>query len=172
MRLFDYIQQGGVIMYILLAINIIGFAIMLSKILIYGKEKKRTEEVASVLGKKVKENLDSTDSGAIIELAKQELSSHIGEMEKGLNTVKVIAGISPLLGLLGTVIGVLVAFKVMSQTGLNNPATFAQGISMALITTVGGMIVSIPHYVGHSYLLGMLDSIEINLEKSLLSKVL
>ena len=45
MRLFDYIQQGGIIMYILLAINIIGFAIMLSKILIYGKEKKRTNEV-------------------------------------------------------------------------------------------------------------------------------
>ncbi len=172
MRLFDYIQQGGVIMYILLAINIIGFAIMLSKLLIYGKEKKRVDEVASTLGKKVTETISSKDSGAIIELAKQELSTHIGEMEKGLNTVKVIAAISPLLGLLGTVIGVLVAFKVMSQTGLNNPATFAQGISMALITTVGGMIVSIPHYVGHNYLLGMLDAIEAKLEKSLLSKVL
>jgi biopolymer transport protein ExbB len=172
MRLFDYIQQGGVIMYILLAINIVGFAIMLSKLLIYGKEKRRTEEVAGALGKKVTNSIDTKDSGAIIELAKQELSSHIGEMEKGLNTIKIIAAISPLLGLLGTVIGVLVAFKVMSQTGLNNPATFAQGISMALITTVGGMIVSIPHYVGHNYLVGMLDNIESKLEKTLLAKVL
>ena len=93
-------------------------------------------------------------------------------LEKGLNTVKIIASISPLLGLLGTVIGVLVAFRVMSQTGLNNPASFAQGISMALITTVGGMIVAIPHYIGHNYLIGMVDQFETNLEKELLSDVL
>jgi biopolymer transport protein ExbB len=60
----------------------------------------------------------------------------------------------------------------MSQTGLNNPASFAQGISMALITTVGGMIVAIPHFIGHNYLIGMLDSLESKLEKKILVKIL
>jgi len=64
------------------------------------------------------------------------------------------------------------AFQVMSEQGLNNPEHFAQGISMALITTVGGLLVAIPHYIGHSYMLGMLDQIETNLEKNLLTKLL
>lgn len=172
MPLYHYIQQGGPIMYILLIINIVGFAIMISKFVIFSKESKQTSTLAESLSGRVKETSSSSDSNAIIEVAKQEISSHVVDMEKGLNTVKIIASISPLLGLLGTVIGVLVAFRVMSETGLNNPAQFAQGISMALITTVGGMIVAIPHYVGHNYLLGMLDRLESDLEKELLGKVL
>ncbi len=172
MRVIDYIEQGGVIMYILLALNIVGFAIMLSKFFILTKESKRSNQVAAELSEKVKTTTKDGDTNTIIEIAKQELAAHISGLEKGLNTVKIIASISPLLGLLGTVIGVLVAFKVMSQTGLNNPASFAQGISMALITTVGGMIVAIPHYIGHNYLIGMVDQFETRLEKELLSDVL
>jgi len=159
-------------MYILLVLNIIGFAIMFSKFFLLSKEKKRTEELSHELSERIKAKAQNTDSNGLIELAKQELNGIMGHLEKGLNTVKIIASISPLLGLLGTVIGVLIAFRVMSQTGLNNPASFAQGISMALITTVGGMIVAIPHYVGHNYLLGMLDKIESNLESKVLSKIL
>ena len=85
---------------------------------------------------------------------KKELETYIGEEEKGLATIKIIASISPLLGLLGTVLGVLVSFNKMSQAGLGDPSVFASGISMALITTVSGLIVSIPHYIGHSYLVG------------------
>ena len=172
MRVFDYIQQGGVIMYILLALNIVGFAIMISKFFILSKESKRSNQISSELSNRVKSATKGSDTNSIIEIAKQELAAHIAGLEKGLNTVKIIASISPLLGLLGTVIGVLVAFRVMSQTGLNNPASFAQGISMALITTVGGMIVAIPHYIGHNYLIGMVDQFETNLEKELLSDVL
>jgi biopolymer transport protein ExbB len=170
MRVIDYIEQGGVIMYILLALNIVGFAIMIAKFFILSKENAKTSQVADQLKSQMKSTAE--DVNATIELSKQELSGHISSLEKGLNTVKIIASISPLLGLLGTVIGVLVAFRVMSQTGLNNPASFAQGISMALITTVGGMMVAIPHYIGHNYLLGMLDNVETKLEKELLSRVL
>ena len=170
MRIIEYITQGGPIMYILLLLNIAGFAIMISKVVLFNKETKIIEESANSLNEKI--DTSGKDANSILELAKQELSLHIGGLEKGLNTVKIIATISPLLGLLGTVIGVLVAFRVMSQTGLNNPASFAQGISMALITTVGGMMVAIPHYIGHSYLMGILDRVEIELEKTLVGKVL
>lgn len=143
---------------------------MISKFFLFNKEINKIEESANDLNGKI--DKAGKDANSLLELAKQELSLYIGGLEKGLNTVKIIATISPLLGLLGTVIGVLVAFRVMSQTGLNNPASFAQGISMALITTVGGMIVAIPHYIGHSYLMGILDRVEIDLEKTLVGKVL
>lgn len=174
MRIFEYIHQGGPIMYILLALNILGFAIMISKLIIFNQEKKRVDAIVAKLAEKLKLSDEQAhrDANSTIELAKQEVSLEINELEKGLNTVRVIASISPLLGLLGTVIGVLIAFRVMSQTGLTNPAAFAQGISMALITTVGGMIVAIPHYVGHNYLIGMLDRIEMMIEKKLISKLL
>ncbi|MCK5884800.1 MAG: MotA/TolQ/ExbB proton channel family protein [Bacteriovoracaceae bacterium] len=171
MRLVDYINQGGAIMYVLLFLNIVGLATMLYKFVILLREQKRTNSIAEKLKEKILEEEKNYASETLIELAKQEVSSFMSELEKGLSTVKIVASISPLLGLLGTVIGVLVAFRVMSTTGINNPASFAQGISMALITTVGGLIVAIPHYIGHSYLLRIIDHMEITIEKKLISKL-
>ena len=172
MRLYEYIQQGGAIMYILLLLNIIGMTIMLAKFFLFNKQKSTLDVVAADLANKIEGPAQGKDTGAKIEMTKQELAQYIGKTEKGLNTIKIIASISPLLGLLGTVLGVLVAFQVMSQKGLSDPSYFAQGISMALITTVGGLLVAIPHFIGHSYLLGMLDDIESGLEKSILGKIL
>ncbi len=172
MSVFEYIQQGGAIMYILLILNIIGFAVMISKFLIFNRESQNINQTAEELKARVDDVGKNKDQNSLILLAKQELNYVISTMEKGLNTVKIIATISPLLGLLGTVLGVLIAFKVMGQTGLNNPASFAKGISMALITTVGGMIVAIPHYIGHNYLISMIDRIEIKLEKELIGKII
>jgi biopolymer transport protein ExbB len=172
MRIVDYIMQGGAIMYILLIFNIIGFAIMISKAFLFNKEIKNDSDITQEISKRMKRESGDKESGAMIELTRQYLSEYIMGIEKGLNTVRIIATVSPLLGLLGTVIGVLVAFNVMSQTGLNNPASFAQGISMALITTVGGLIVAIPHFIGHNYLIGLLDQLEARLEKKILMEVL
>lgn len=172
MRIVDYIQQGGPIMYILLLLNIIGFAIMISKILLLKKESQRSNDVVESLHGQIGSEVHTKDANSIIEISKRELNSYIEGIEKGLNTVKIIATVSPLLGLLGTVVGVLIAFRVMSESGLNNPASFAQGISMALITTVGGLVVAIPHYIGHNYLIGMVDHLEANIEKKLLTKLL
>ncbi|WP_412474387.1 MotA/TolQ/ExbB proton channel family protein [Halobacteriovorax sp. YZS-1-1] len=171
MRLYEYIQQGGLIMYILLFINIVGWAIMLSKAYFLSVEMKMTSQTSSDIQKRITD-VGEKDATSKIEIAKQYLAGHVMSAEKGLNTVKIIATISPLLGLLGTVVGVLKAFHVMSQTGLSNPASFAQGISMALITTVGGMIVAIPHFVGHNYLLGSVDKLESKLEQEIMEKIL
>ncbi len=171
MRLIDYINQGGAIMYVLLFLNIIGLATMLYKFIVLFREKKKTDQIAEELKNRITSEAHECNSDTLIELAKQEVSSFMSDLEQGLSTVKIVASISPLLGLLGTVIGVLVAFRVMSNTGLNNPASFAQGISMALITTVGGLIVAIPHYIGHSYLLRIIDHLEVTIEKKLISKL-
>lgn len=171
MKLYEYIQQGGLIMYILVLLNIIGFAVMITKFWLFNKEKGNTGTLADEIKGRISSS-NEKDMTALIEIAKQEVAAYISQVERGLNTVKIIASISPLLGLLGTVIGVLLAFQIMSKQGLSDPSYFAQGISMALITTVGGMIVAIPHFVGHSYLLGMLDALEAKLEKEVLTRVL
>lgn len=167
MSLWNYIQQGGAIMYLLLLLNIVGFALMIAKFIVLKKETQNCEEIAQDLSSRI----PTGNSDGVLELAKQEIANHIAGVESGLNTIKIIATISPLLGLLGTVVGVLVAFQVISQTGMNDPANFAQGISLALITTVGGLIVAIPHFIGHSYLIGVLDRLEARLEKSVLSRI-
>lgn len=175
MRILDYINQGGVIMYILVGINIIGIALMLYKFFELLAEKKRVEMTAKALADDLQQNnktINKENTSAIVELSKKELSYYMSKLEKGLNTVKIIAAISPLLGLLGTVIGILMSFSQMAQGGMGDPSSFANGISLALITTVGGLVVAIPHYIGHNYLLGALDELESHLEKLLLSKVL
>ncbi len=160
-------------MYILLALNIFGIALMLYKFFGLGQSKKSIEQTAVYISTKVKETfLNNKDHSAKVEIAMRELAAYMSVQEKGLNTVKIIATISPLLGLLGTVLGVLLSFNKMATSGMGDPTIFASGISLALITTVGGLIVSIPHYIGHNYLIGIVDNLEQSLEKEVLMKVL
>ena len=170
MRLFDYINQGGPIMYILLVLNILGFTILFWKIYSIFSAKKNTELLKSTIKDRYLE-YGNNDSSVSINILKDEVQSSVHELEAGLNTVKIIASIAPLLGLLGTVLGILSAFKVISEQGLSDPSMFAGGIAMALITTVGGLIVAIPHFVGYNYLVGVLDDLEIELEKSVVKDI-
>jgi len=162
-----YIDQGGVIMYILLALNIIGFTTMIIKFIqfLWARSKKR-KIVDTVYA-----DINAHDKEAQLVLGKDMLTEKMVKCEKGLSTVRIIASIAPLFGLLGTVIGVLSAFEAISKQGLGDPSIFAGGISLALITTVGGLIVAIPHYIGYNYLIGMLDKLEANLNMEMSVKI-
>lgn len=165
MRLIDFINAGGSISWILVSLNIIGLSLVFWRLFIFRDFKKRlleeSKSVASGLAQtyKTKNLLDNFD------LVKDGISQRVHELEFGMNTIKVVATTAPLLGLLGTVIGIYQAFQVISAKGLNDPGQFAEGISYALITTIVGLIVAIPHYIAHNYLSGELDSLEIQMEK-------
>lgn len=171
MRLFEYINQGGPIMYLLLLINIFGFAILLWKIVTILGAKKNIDAIAEEIKIRFKDFSNIQDSSIAVNILKDEVQDSVHKLETGLNSIKIIASIAPLLGLLGTVIGILSAFKVISEQGLSDPSLFAGGIAMALITTVGGLIVAIPHFVGYNYLVGVLDDLEINLEKKTVKEI-
>lgn len=169
MSMFDYIQQGGPVMYLLLLLNIIGFSLLFWKGYTIFSARKNFEETKQQLkGSLAKFFKSSTAKESNVSLIKDEVQLFVHSLESGLNTIKIIASIAPLLGLLGTVIGILSAFRVISDVGLSNPSLFAGGISTALLTTVGGLIVAIPHFVGYNYLTGALDDLEIQLEKEVL----
>lgn len=167
MRLIDYVSQGGSIMYLLLLLNIFGMSVLLWRVIVILDFKKNFNKAHDEVKNELSSvSLDKNPEVALM-MIKDEVGSKVHKLEFGLNSIKIIASIAPLLGLLGTVIGILSAFNVIAEKGLNDPALFAGGISMALVTTVGGLIVAIPHFIGYNYLVSMLDDLEMKLEKSL-----
>ena len=106
----------------------------------------------------------------IMEILKNHVHEKIKELESGLNTVRIIATVSPLLGLLGTVIGILGSFENMAMKGFDDPTVFADDISLALITTIGGLIVAVPHLIGYNYFISSLYNIESRMEKNAVQK--
>ncbi len=165
MRLVDFINAGGSISWILVAMNVVGLSLILWRLFILRDFKKRIDSEAKSLVSYLRAQFNTSKLLDHIDLVKDSISQRVHELEMGMTSIKVIATTAPLLGLLGTVIGIYEAFQVISSTGLQDPGKFASGISYALITTIVGLIVAIPHYIAHNYLSGELDSLEIRMEK-------
>lgn len=89
----------------------------------------------------------------------------VHELERFLNTLGTIAGVSPLLGLLGTVTGIIKAFNAIQAGGMGDPRALSGGIAEALITTAAGLVVAIPALIAYRYLRGRVDRIVIAMEK-------
>ena len=155
MNFIDILREGGVVVEILLALFIIGISTMLWKFITYILLMKDDTKLLNSYNEALYNKKNSVNAEFI-------LDSIFSQLELGLTTLKVIATTSPLLGLLGTVIGIYLSFDSIATHGLGDNAYFAQGISMALITTIVGLVVAIPHYIGYNYLVGMLDKIELN----------
>jgi len=89
----------------------------------------------------------------------------IHDLDRFLNTLGTIAGVSPLLGLLGTVMGIIKAFTAISQGGVGDPKLLSGGISEALVTTAAGLCVAIPALIAYRYLRGRVDDVVVQMEK-------
>lgn len=89
----------------------------------------------------------------------------VHELDRYLITLGTVATISPLLGLLGTVLGIIHVFAAIGTAGLGNPAALAGGISQALVTTVAGLTVAIPAYILYRYLRGRVDELVDRMEQ-------
>jgi len=93
------------------------------------------------------------------------------ELERYLNTLGTIASITPLLGLLGTVIGMIKVFAAITAHGVGNPSVLAGGISEALITTATGLSVAIPSLIFYRYFRGKVDELVLKMEEESLKIV-
>lgn len=153
MDLMSYIDKGGIIVYILIGLNIIGFTIILWKFLTLPRKNK--------IIAKIKDKITQETSIAA------QIEYEVKKLESGLTIIKNIAVISPLLGLLGTVIGVYISFEEITAKGLGDPTIFSNGIGIALITTIAGIIVAIPHQIAYNHFIAMIDNIELKAKKEL-----
>lgn len=95
----------------------------------------------------------------------------VPELDRFLNTLGTIASITPLLGLLGTVVGMIDVFTVIIEKGVGNPADLADGISKALITTAAGLSVAIPALMFYRYFRGHVNELIITMEQESLKLI-
>jgi len=124
-------------------------------------------EKNSPLGRVLAAALANRDRGRDIMMERvQDTGRHVvHELERFLNSLGTIASISPLLGLLGTVSGIINAFNAVMLGGMGDPRMLAGGISEALVTTAGGLAVAIPSFIAYRYLRGKVERIVVDMEK-------
>ena len=129
--------------------------------------KLRELRLSSPLGQILAAGLLNSKYGreAMIESIEQAAAQVVHELERYLNTLGTIAAITPLLGLLGTVVGMISVFSEIMLQGTGNANALAGGISQALITTAAGLTVAIPTFMFHRYFTRKVDSLVLNLEQ-------
>lgn len=186
----EFIQKGGIVMVPLLICSILALTIVIEKIINLRPKKVLIPEILTVL-KTVKVK---SDTEIAIQLCKQykgplvniiltclenlylpkddlkELLNDQGRhevrtLERGLVLLETVAGIAPLLGLLGTVTGMIKVFTVISQQGVGQANALAGGISEALITTVAGLSIGIPSLVCYNYFTSRAENLIMDIEK-------
>lgn len=91
--------------------------------------------------------------------------THVARLERGLTLLEIIANVSPLIGLLGTVLGMVTVFDAVTSQGLGNPQVLAAGISQALITTIAGLCVAIPALAFHGIFSKRVDELSIEMQE-------
>jgi biopolymer transport protein ExbB len=136
-------------------------------------ERIKSLKQSSPLGRILAAGLSNAAHGRdVMKESIQEAASHvIHELERYLNTLGTIAAVAPLLGLLGTVVGMIRVFAEIMNQGTGNASALAGGISEALITTAAGLAVAIPALVMHRYLSGRVDGIVVELEQETIKLV-
>jgi biopolymer transport protein ExbB len=164
--LFDFFKKGGFLMYPILFCSILGLSIFLYKFFEY----KRI----------FKELLYGIDFGFMKDGKIEKLSNFseleiiwtkkIHQIEKGISTLNLLASVSTLLGLTGTVVGMIQTFMVISNIEMPNPSMLASGIWQALITTAFGLFVAIPLHIGVHWLEKEMDEILVILKEKIINK--
>ncbi|MBT5743052.1 MAG: MotA/TolQ/ExbB proton channel family protein [Gammaproteobacteria bacterium] len=129
--------------------------------------KLRELRLSSPLGQVLAAGLVTSKYGraAMIESIEQTAALVNHDMERYLNTLGTIAAITPLLGLLGTVVGMIEVFSEIMLQGTGNANALAGGISQALISTAAGLTVAIPTFMFHRFFTRRVDSLVLNLEQ-------
>lgn len=180
--LMQRIDQAGVVGKVIIAILVIGLIIALVR----GVRLMMTQQQISKQLKQPENPTDDNPLGRILNVYNKEkkqsveslelrlLESILDEqqgLERGLSMLKLFAALAPMLGLLGTVTGMIETFQVITQFGNGDPKVMAGGISMALITTVLGLVAAMPLLLAHNILSNRAEVIRNTLEKQGVSLV-
>jgi len=192
----ELIKAGGLLMWPIIACSVIAMAIVLDRLWSYRTKRvipslllaqiwqlqKKGEITPAHIGK-IREGsplgrilaaglLNRNHSREVMkEAIEEEGRQVVHELDRYLNTLGTIAAIAPLLGLLGTVIGMIKVFAAITTAGVGNPSVLAGGISEALITTAAGLSVAIPALIFHRYLTGRVDRLVLAMEDQALKMV-
>ena len=193
--MFEIIQKGGPVMYPIILCSIVAFAIVIERLYHLYKARIDTRDFMNNIEITIKRNriaeaikiCDNTP-GPIAHIVKAGVMKHdrsrqeiresiedaghqeVPRLEKNISLLATIAHISPLLGLLGTVTGMVRAFQIIQEKSASfnpvSPGDLAGGIWEALLTTVAGLIVAIPTVVAYNYLVNRVEEFVLEMERS------
>ncbi|MBN1956588.1 MAG: MotA/TolQ/ExbB proton channel family protein [Desulfuromonadales bacterium] len=189
--MIEIFVRGGPLMYPILVCSVIGWAIFMERLYAYFRVRaalvSQQQKVIDLLHQEHVEDAVEFCRQQLSPLTKillvvlksrggtrahlKALAEEIGEREavglqRYLGLLGTIANISPLLGLLGTVLGMIKAFNVIATEGMGTPATLGGGISEALITTAAGLSVAVPMILLHRYLTSRAERLVLELEEA------
>lgn len=188
--MFEIVKSGGLLMIPILGCSVVAAAIIIERLWTLQQKRVLPDNLSRTVWKWVKKKQlneknikalgESSPLGAILAAGLEnkdrdravmkerieDTGRHVvHDLERFLNSLGTIAAISPLLGLLGTVIGMIKVFAAITAFGVGDPSVLAKGISEALITTGAGLSVAIPALIGYRYLSSRVDGLVIQMEK-------
>jgi biopolymer transport protein ExbB len=188
--MLEIVQAGGWLMLPIIACSVAAVAIVLERLWTLQEKRVLPPDVTSQAKDWIQDNRldvqhlqqlhESSPLGRVLATgltyrhatrdvlkeAVEDAGRHVvHELERYLNPLGTIAAISPLLGLLGTVAGMIRSFTAITAVGVGNPTVLAAGISEALITTAAGLTVAIPALIAYRYLRGRVDGLVVKIEK-------
>ncbi len=194
--MFELLKAGGILMVPIVACSILALAIILERFWTLRVSRVAPQETINELwrwikkkelnGRKLKALQGSSPLGRVLagglmnakhgreimkESIEHEASQVIHELERFLNPLGTVATITPLLGLLGTVIGMIKVFAEIQLAGVGNAGNLAGGISEALITTAAGLSVAIPALIAHRYFIRRVDELVVSMEQEAIKLV-
>lgn len=168
-------HQGGGVGYVIMAIGVFGLLLGLFRILVLvgvsakvkAQLKSSTPNTNNPLGRvlKVAEENKNVDTETLELKMEEAILKERPSIESGLAILKIIAAVAPLLGLLGTVTGMIDTFQAITIFGAGDPKNMAGGISIALVTTVQGLLVAIPVVLLHTFVNGRAKAVTHILEE-------
>jgi biopolymer transport protein ExbB len=201
MDLAEFFEQGGALMWAILAASIVGVAVFLERLwslqrsrvlprafvdrirALVTKDKlseaqilceENGSSIAMLMVAALRAYQQSKERAGIKESVEEVGNREVAHLDRNVEIVGTVASITPLMGLLGTVIGMISVFQNFVESyksGVVGPDTFAQGIWQALITTAFGLTVAIPMLVAYKYLLGRNDRLIVAMEEDAMSIV-
>lgn len=191
--MLHYLEVGGPILWLLSIISVLTLSIILERIVFFTKNEKdlgknfkieinkliREDKIndaislcktkKSCIASSIEKFLTSSKRGLEVQdyenIIKEITIEEIAPFESKLNCLASVIGIAPMLGLLGTVTGMIKAFTNISKFGSGDATVVADGIAEALLTTALGLIIAIPAIVAYNYLNRRLEKIESEIDK-------
>lgn len=194
--MFELVKSGGWLMLPIILCSIISISIIAERFWSLRREKVLPRHLVATVWNEVKQDkmtradIESLSKGSALgkilsagllnrnesrdrikECIEERGREVVHDMERFLNTLGTIASISPLLGLLGTVIGMISVFAAITQHGVGDPGALAGGISQAMITTAAGLTVAIISLVFYRYFRRKVDGIVVVMEREAIKMV-
>jgi biopolymer transport protein ExbB len=186
--MLNLILKGGPVMYPLLICSLISLTITIERIIFWSNEKRRMDrklldeifgeiekgfyEKAVSLGNKSKDYMIKIVCYALthhkssrINMLEMAADDEIDKMKRGMAILDTIITMAPLLGILGTVTGIIISFDFLGKAGVEDPKAVTGGIAQALITTAAGLTVALATIVPYNYFIVKLERAARNIEK-------